>query len=120
MASKTTFFFYFSGGNADSMVSIKHKKYSKIDARVDNVIEFNSYSSWFMPTTFEIKNNSSNSIVFIGVNSFVEGISTKKQLLKTISKKINGNHITGMLNATTLNPGDELILQCKGNIINLS
>lgn len=120
MASKTTFFFYFAGGNEDSVVSIKHKKYSKIDARVDKVIEFNSYSSWFVPTAFEIKNNSANSIVFIGVNSFVEGISTKKQLLKTISKKINGNHITDLLNTNTLNPGDELILRCKGYIINLS
>ena len=120
MASKTTFFFYFSGGNADSMVSIKHKKYSKIDAKVDKVIEFDSYSSGFVPTAFEIKNNSANSIVFIGVSSFVEGISAKKQLLKTLSKKLNGNHITDLLNTTTLNSGDELTLRCKGYIINLS
>jgi GTP:adenosylcobinamide-phosphate guanylyltransferase len=120
MASKTTFFFYFAGGEKDSTVSIKHKKYSKIDARVENVVEFNSYSSWFQPTTFEIKNNSSNSIVFIGVNYFVEGISTKKLLLKILSKKINGNHITDLSNATTLNPGDELILRCKGYILTIS
>jgi hypothetical protein len=120
MASKTKFFFYFGGGDKDSEVTINHKKYSKITTRVDNVIEFISYSSWGLPTTFEIKNNSSKSIFFIGVNFFVEGISTKKQMLQIISKKLNGKYIADISKLTALNPGEELILRCRGSIINCS
>jgi hypothetical protein len=119
MASKTKFYFHFSSGHGSTAV-IKHKKYLSHQVEISNVVEFDSYTSWGLPTTFEIKNISDKDIVFVCANFFVEGVSTTKQMMTVLNKKINGKPIEDRRMSITIKAGEELTLQCRGALLKLS
>jgi hypothetical protein len=119
MASKTKFFFHFVSEHGATAV-IKHKKYLTKQVDISSIVEFDSYTSWGLPTTFEITNTSKKNITFVGGNFFVEGISDKKQMLTILGKKINGETVTDQRMSITIKPGDVLLVRCRGSLLKLS